>query len=410
MKILCETQIFNRQTNSNKPKTAKATVAIGFHPTTKQDNKSTLELIHFTPQNRNGVRYKISDNIENMFTKFINDGKATISFKTPPENLMIKCDPIQLKSFLQTLKLGLQGKSSMNLKSNLAAATAIPVKSQPITKIVVTKRAEYPLKGFPRSLKQLTVNGIGLHKVTFEICSLTNLTTLKLNDNSISKIPNEFGRLRLIELDLSNNALGEDTNFRWLIGKELKKTLCELDLSNNKLDYFPIELIKLENVVTLKLSHNSIKKVPFGIRGMKNLRYLHLSTNKLESLPSSIDEVKLELLDVWENNFQPICEKTVEGRLNVTNSPQSLWLMAANAVSNFRLPISSRTLPWILVDLICESPKCFCGRLCYGEPVWERAIEATLDNIKQLVFSRDRLIYADIVVCSAACAAKKAIF
>ncbi|XP_055917427.1 leucine-rich repeat protein 1 [Eupeodes corollae] len=407
MKILCETQVFNRQTNFNKTKAAKATIAIGFHPTKKE---KTLEIIHFTPQNKNGVRYKVSDNIENMFTKFINDGKATISFKTPPENLMIKCDPIQLKSFLQTLKLGLQGKSSVNLKSNIAAATAIPVKSQPLMKMVVTKRAEYPLKGFPRSLKTLTVNGIGLHKVTFEICGLTNLTVLKLNDNSIKTIPKEFGRLRLVELDLSNNALGDDTNFCWLMGSDLKRTLYELDLSNNKLQYFPIELIKLENLVTLKLNNNSIKKIPFGIRGMKNLRYLHLSTNKLESLPSSIDEVRLELLDVWENNFQPICEKTVEGRLATTNNPQPLWLSAAHVVSNSRFPFSPRTLPSILVDLISQSPKCFCGKLCYGEPVWERAIEATLDNIKQLVFSRDRLIYADIVVCSALCASKKAIF
>lgn len=192
MKILCETQVINRHTQGNKsPRASKSTLAVGYHSTAKDANgncKKEVQIIHFTPQNKVGTRYKVKDNIEKMFTKFLLDGKATISFKEPPENLMIKCDPIQLKGFLQTLKLGLEGKESLNLRLNIAATTSIPVKSQPVQKMTVIKRGDYPAKGFPKSLKHLTVSGISLCKMTFEICSLRNLTTLNLSYNKITKV------------------------------------------------------------------------------------------------------------------------------------------------------------------------------------------------------------------------------
>lgn len=169
----------------------KATLAVGFNTSAKDANGKSnkeLEIILFTPQDKTGTRYKVKDNVERIFTKFLKDGKATISFKQPAENLMIKCDPIQLKGFLQTLKLGLEGKDSINLRMNIAAATAIPQKSQPQTKMNITNRGDYPTKGFPRTLKSLTITGIKLCKVTFEICSLRNLTTLNLSSNTIEKV------------------------------------------------------------------------------------------------------------------------------------------------------------------------------------------------------------------------------
>lgn len=191
MKILCETQVANRATGAPPPRAVKATLGVGYNNNAKDSNgntNKTLEIIHFNPQNKNGKRYKVKNNIEKIFTKFIQDGKATISFKEPAENLMIKCDPIQLKGFLQTIKLGLEGKDCINLRLNIAAATAIPQKSQPQQKMTIIKRGDYPTKGFPKSLKSLTVSGIQLCKVSFDICSLRNLTTLDLSYNNIAKV------------------------------------------------------------------------------------------------------------------------------------------------------------------------------------------------------------------------------
>ncbi|XP_013098471.2 leucine-rich repeat protein 1 [Stomoxys calcitrans] len=425
MKILCETQVQNRLTQSNKtPRMVKATLAVGFNTSAKDNTgqcSKELEIILFTPQEKMGTRYKVKNNIEKMFTKFLKDGKATISFKQPAENLMIKCDPIQLKGFLQTLKLGLEGKDSLNLRMNIAAATPIPQKSQPQTKMNITSRGDYPTKGFPRTLKSLTITGIKLCKVTFEICSLRNLTSLNLSYNTIEKIPNELGRLTLTELNLNNNNLGEHNAWQWLKGKNLQNSLKELDMSANKIEYFPPMLIKYEKLVTLKLNNNLLKRIPFGVRRMLNLRFIHLSTNKLESLPAAFNNLRLDMLDVWGNNFQPQKEYDLTNAGNTTSSTTTtsaiqnlhrvnpLWLLTARSVSQHKLPYSAATLPWILVDILTEAPKCACGKLCFGDAILEKAALATFENVKNLVFSRDRLIYADIVLCGAQCGGRKQI-
>ncbi|XP_061399001.1 leucine-rich repeat protein 1-like [Musca vetustissima] len=422
MKILCETQVQNRLTQANKtPRMVKATLAVGFNTTAKDHNGESnkdLEIILFTPQEKNGVRYKVKNNIEKMFTKFLKDGKATISFKQPAENLMIKCDPIQLKGFLQTLKLGLEGKDSINLRMNIASATAIPQKSQPQTKMNITSRGDYPTKGFPRTLKSLTITGIKLCKVTYDMCSLRNLTTLNLSYNTIEKIPNELGRLALVELNLSNNNLGDKNAWQWMKGKTIQASLKDLDLSANKLEYFPPPLIKYEKLVTLKLNNNQLIRLPQGIRRMRSLRFVHLSINKLESLPAAFNIIPLEMLDVWGNNFQELKEYDLDVKSS-SSGPSSgvqnlyncspLWLQAARVVCQHKLPYSPATLPWILVDILSEAPKCACGKLCYGDAVLERAAMATFENVKNLVFSRDRLIYADIVLCGPQCAGRKQI-
>uniref|UniRef100_A0A1A9WZU5 PIF1/LRR1 pleckstrin homology domain-containing protein n=1 Tax=Glossina brevipalpis TaxID=37001 RepID=A0A1A9WZU5_9MUSC len=412
MKILCETQVINRHTQTTKsPRMVKATLAVGYHRTAKDDSESSrksLEIIHFTPQNKLGTRYKIYNNVEKIFTKFLQDGKATISFKQPAENLLIKCDPIQLKGFLQTLKLGLEGKGSLNLRTNIAATTAIPQKSQPQIKMTITNRSDYPTKGFPRTLRQLTVTGIQLCKITFEMCSLKNLTVLNLSYNNIEKVPLELGRLPLTQLDVSNNGLGADKSWLWLNSKTLRETLRELDFSANKLDSFPRPLVRLEKLVSLKLNNNFIKRIPFAIRRMHSLRYLSMSSNQLESLPSSFNSTRLDLLDVWGNNFQPHREHEVDKKKSVEfGTPSALWLLACRAVHQYKLSYSANTLPWTLVDILTEAPKCACGTLCYGHKVYEQAALCAFENIQNLVFSRDRLIYADIVLCGHLCMGKK---
>ena len=230
------------------------------------------------------------------------------------------------------------------------------------------------------------------------------------------QIPNEMGRLQLTELHLSNNNLGEKNDWKWLSGKTLRQSLRSLDISANKLEYFPAVLIKLENLVTLKLDNNQLKRIPFAIRRMRSLRYLYMSSNQLESLPAAFNNNRLEMLDVWGNNFQPQKEYDLDHKssdylkcssVQNIHTPTPLWELACRSVHQHKLPYSADTLPWILVDILSEAPKCGCGKLCYGSAVLERAAMATFENVKNLVFSRDRLIYADIVLCGSQCAGRK---
>jgi LRR-repeat protein 1 len=100
----------------------------------------------------------VKKNIEQVFTRFVNEGKATIRFKHPPHDVCIKCDVLQLKLFLQTLKLGLGEKlpEKTLMLSNIAATSKVP--PIPKTKFVVLSKAAYPtLEGFPRTLQILKV-------------------------------------------------------------------------------------------------------------------------------------------------------------------------------------------------------------------------------------------------------------
>ncbi|XP_037709270.1 leucine-rich repeat-containing protein 58 [Drosophila subpulchrella] len=413
MKILCEVQVVNRTTQANRtPRPVKSTLAIGYKQSARDSNGNTkkeLEMVLFSGQNKTGHRYKVKDNIHAVHTKFVLDGKATIGFLQPAENLLIKCDPIQLKGFLQTLKLGMDGKDAINLRLNIASATAIPQKAQPQVRMVVSKRSEYPIKGFPRTLKSLTINNSQLVKLSFEVCSLRNLTKLDVSGNKLTKIPSELGRLALTSLNLSSNSLGELNDWCWLRGTKLRQTLGELDLSSNGLTYFPPPLVKFESLVSLNLNHNQISRLPFGIRRLQALRKLYVCSNKLESLPAAIEDLHVDLLDVWGNCFKSFnaeADQQLSRQKATANSPHPLWLQAARAVDNYKLPLPAGSVPAILIELICEAPKCLCGKLCYAlnkEDIFQRVTMPKFTNIKNLTYSREHQIYADVVLCSPSC-------
>ncbi|XP_062124332.1 leucine-rich repeat protein 1 [Drosophila sulfurigaster albostrigata] len=415
MKILCEVQVVNRTTQANRtPRAVKSTLAIGYKQSARDSNGNTkkeLEMVLFTPQVKAGTRYKVRDNIHSVHTKFVLDGKATIGFKQPAENLLIKCDPIQLKGFLQTLKLGMEGKDAINLRLNIASATAIPQKSQPQQRMTINKRSEYPIKGFPRTLKSLSINNIQLMKLSFEICTLRNLTQLDVSGNKLTKIPAELGRLALTSLHLSGNALGELNDWSWLRGNKLTQSLCELDLSANGLDYFPPALVRYERLVTLNLNHNNLHHLPFAIRRLQKLRSLHVSSNKLESLPAAIEDLHIDLLDVWGNCFKGFNVEAAQTQLQRTtasHTPTPLWLQAARVVANHKLPYSASTLPAILIELISEAPKCLCGKLCYAleaQDLLKRVTQPKFTHIKNLTYSREHQIYSDVIICGPNCCA-----
>lgn len=161
MKVTCEVSLLDRKGHKPKIRPVKSTLAIAIHPPNKE--KSEMFLILFTPQQKTGCRYKLNKNINKIFTRFIGEGKTTISFKEPEHDLLIKCDPVQLKCFLSTLKLGIEGKCKMNEigLSNLGA-TAFSAKAHPVTKFIVKSRGDYPLKGFPRTLTRLNVSFFSL--------------------------------------------------------------------------------------------------------------------------------------------------------------------------------------------------------------------------------------------------------
>lgn len=118
-------------------------------------------------------------------------------------------------------------------------------------------------RGFDKSLfnlehlNYLNITQTCLHEVSEEIEKLQNLTTLVLHSNEISKIPSSIGKLEKLKV---------------------------LDCSRNKLTSLPDEIGKLPQLTTMNFSSNFLKSLPTQIDNVK-LTVLDLSNNQFEDFP-----------------------------------------------------------------------------------------------------------------------------
>lgn len=402
MKILCDTQVTVNKVGAVPPpprKAKKATLAIGYKNPGK-DN-AELQIIHFTRQNPSGTKYNVNNNIKRLYTNFIKDGKATIAFIEPEEDIMLKCDPIQLKGFLNILKLGMtSGGYNPKIKA-VAGTTAIPDKvAKEVTSLSVKKPSDFPTKGLPKKLNTLHMSSVTLSKIPFQVYGLQYLKVLHVNDNNIETIPKELGRLELIELNLANNKLNKSMDWKWLTNPKLISSLTFLDLSANNLEYFPIEVLNTKYLNTLKLNNNLIKKIPFGIRRLKELKHLHLSSNQLQSVPETLSNLRLALLDVWGNKFLSMNEKFEHKSVKFV--PQDLWIRAVQMVDKYRLP--TKNLPSVLREIIEKATKCYnCDKLCLELFIVERGKCSQFTFVDHLVLDRNYVIYSDLAFCNSKC-------
>lgn len=80
------------------------------------------------------------------------------------------------------------------------------------------------------------------------------------------------------------------------------RNLQVLDLSDNALTTFPVELLRLGKLLTLDLSGNPIKTVPDEIGGLTQMTRLNLSSTSITTLPATIGKcASLSSLDVSKN-------------------------------------------------------------------------------------------------------------
>ncbi|KOC65409.1 Leucine-rich repeat protein 1 [Habropoda laboriosa] len=305
MKLHCNVEVNNRlySTNVIKRKSQRSILAIG-----RQTVKSTeLYILWQTLQNKQGTKYKLNNNVDNIFTKFIHEGKATIRLIEPPYDVIIQSDTIQLKSFIHILKLGLRNKLDPSI---LAISNLNPKKMNPVSnlkiKVTINKSSEYPtLEGFPRTTEELYLVGLNRKSFDRQILRLQSLRILNLSNNLISSLPKELGTLHhLQELILSKNRLDKVTKWAWLDQVAIRSNLKLLDISNNLLVKLPEQIGKLGGLVNFKASQNMLSYLPQSLGRLSNLKYLDVSKNTLRCMPGSMRNLHLLSLDVSDNTFK----------------------------------------------------------------------------------------------------------
>jgi len=91
-----------------------------------------------------------------------------------------------------------------------------------------------------------------------------------------------------------------------LIAKSARqgKYIVEFDLSDKKLDSFPLNLLEIKTLKKLDLSENPIGNIPEEIGELENLEELYLKECCLSELPVNISRLKnLKILDICSNDI-----------------------------------------------------------------------------------------------------------
>ncbi|MET0405092.1 MAG: leucine-rich repeat domain-containing protein [Cystobacter sp.] len=130
------------------------------------------------------------------------------------------------------------------------------------------------LAAFPRTVKELTLNGRKLGELPALIGEFSELEHLLLGSTSLKQLPKELGQLQALK---------------------------RLDLSfNRELSALPPEVGQLRNLESLLLRATPLASLPEELGQLERLRFLNLEASKMTSVPPCLFQLKsLKTLDFY---------------------------------------------------------------------------------------------------------------
>ena len=160
------------------------------------------------------------------------------------------------------------------------------------------------------SLKKLLLTGNRINDFGDSWEKLENLEILDLENNKLSKIPeNVISKLKsLSKLNLSRNTIEEiPENIFSSENASLSEKLSYFSCRYNKLTSIPNDFSNLKALTEIHLSNNNISSLPDIFGELSVLSYLDLGFNNLEELPLSIGKLPcLSVLDVRNNKLKSL--------------------------------------------------------------------------------------------------------
>jgi len=392
MRIKCSVDVHNRACTvagvATSCKPMHSQVSIGKKPGSSKE----LFIMIATTKDLNGRKFGLNGNVLRVFTKCLQDGKATIQLKDPPFDIRLsKADIHQLKTFLLTLKSAHEGKELDKSQVSMLAPSSTKAVEKPTERLCILNKKDYPLTtGFPSSLTTLEIRCCKLSRVDRRIMALQHLRCLDLSDNALRQLPQECGKLtQLRELRLEKNELTEFPAS--LCQGEWKKSLKVLNLSSNKFEgcSLPLQFGELINLVNLAIDSNQFTALPPSIGQLRYLRRLSVANNNLQIFPASVLKLRLETLDVSNNDFVTVTLNNNE-EINLDpnawkngNNCPTLLEIAGNFILHKAIPFNPEIIPrqlcWYLQYF---AKRCFCGRFCF-ESAWRAQAPLDPSHISQ---------------------------
>jgi Leucine rich repeat len=146
---------------------------------------------------------------------------------------------------------------------------------------------------------------VGTHKTKKSINVPSETEKFSLMHNSIDEhncsLSCTSSTPKLTTLLLNSNYLTVKTVKQLTMFPELEV----LNLSNNLINCFPVEICNLDKLKFLNLSENVIQSLPEKLKDLTNLRYLLLKQKKIRTIPNGILSklTELRVLDLSENIY-----------------------------------------------------------------------------------------------------------
>ncbi|XP_033634116.1 leucine-rich repeat protein 1-like [Asterias rubens] len=372
MRLSCDVELKNRLLPSHgmkgKGRPLRCSLAIGRRGgNSSNGQEGAVFLMVCSAKDKTGTKYKLKGNMEQVFTRFVQEGKATLRLKEPEQDICIsKADPLQLKNFLSVLKLGCQGSKLEKVHlSTLTPATSAQVE-RPKTKMVILQRSDYPIRErFPKGLESLRVNGCSLSRIDSRILGLKHLRALDLSKNRIRTLPDDPGQsTALVELKLADNLLERLPPALCL--SSLRNTLQFLDLAGNNLKFLPPQICEMTSLLRLHVANNQLTTLPENFGRLEKLRFFSAQENQMVVLPFSFMDLSMDEVDLSGNCFQLAEQEASASHMQRTSEEfPTLLEVTARSIKKQRVPYTEEDLPRHLHHHLSQVKWCVCSNPCF---------------------------------------------
>lgn len=96
-----------------------------------------------------------------------------------------------------------------------------------------------------------------------------------------------------------------------------------MDLSKNRIEIIPKEILKLRKLRTLDLAFNQIKNLQSAVFQLPKLRILNLHGNQIKKMPKQIATSHIETLILSKNNIVNVDDNLMAKfkRVDLTDNP-----------------------------------------------------------------------------------------
>jgi len=157
----------------------------------------------------------------------------------------------------------------------------------------------------PAWVRSLSLHHNLLNQLPASITVFSHLTALDLSNNQLIDLPQNFGSLSELRVLVAKHNQLETFSFPKTFNQLTKLEI--LNLSGNRLEEMPQQILDLPNLKALYAGGNRLQSIPCRLGDLISLEILYLGGNQLRDIPATIGKLKnLMSLVLCDNKLETI--------------------------------------------------------------------------------------------------------